>query len=55
MKKHVKDARRLMLRKEAIQTLCGLDLVQIAGGVQRPPTAECTNPPIPLTGCSTAC
>jgi hypothetical protein len=55
MKKHMKDMRKLTLRKEAIQTLSGLGLAQAAGGIQRPPTGDCTNPPLPLTGCSTAC
>jgi hypothetical protein len=52
MKKHMKDMRKLTLRKEAIQQL-GIDLVKVNGGLVQPATYACTtNYPY---GCSTAC
>jgi hypothetical protein len=52
MKKHMKDMRKLTLRKESIQQL-GIDLAKVDGGIQRPATYDCTtNYPY---GCSTAC
>ena len=53
MKKHMKDTRKLMLRKEAIHTLNTLELANMVGGVQRPQTAECSVPIIG-TGCTAA-